>query len=154
MDKTCPNCGEEVVKSVVEEPRAKDALVEEQLPEARITTNGGHPAVELPNGERLTLKLFINQRKEESTGESLDYETEVCSDDFSWWQLICDGEVEVDIMPQVGWHDVSEGEQFDPADYDNVRDALREAPAGYGVESVIDYFDPVAGGGHGGRSDG
>ena len=42
----------------------------------------------------------------------------------------------------------SEVEQFDPADYDNVRDALREAPAGYGVESVIDYFDPVVDGGH------
>ena len=44
--------------------------------------------------------------------------------------------------------DESEVEQFDPDDYDNVRDALREAPAGYGVESVIDYFDPVVDGGH------
>jgi len=39
-------------------------------------------------------------------------------------------------------------EQFDPADYDSVREALREAPAGYGVESIIDYFDPVVEGGH------
>ncbi|TKX52896.1 hypothetical protein EXE44_17715 [Halorubrum sp. SS7] len=39
-------------------------------------------------------------------------------------------------------------ETFDPADYDSVREALREAPAGYGVESVIDYFDPVSEGGH------
>ena len=38
--------------------------------------------------------------------------------------------------------------QFDPADYDSVREALREAPAGYGVESVLDYFDPVVESGH------
>jgi len=38
--------------------------------------------------------------------------------------------------------------EFDPADYENVRDALREAPAGYGAESVIDHFDPVVDGGH------
>lgn len=40
------------------------------------------------------------------------------------------------------------GNEFDPADYDSVRDALRDAPAGYGVESIIDYFDPVIEGGH------
>jgi len=39
-------------------------------------------------------------------------------------------------------------EAFDPADYNSVREALREAPAGYGVESIIDYFDPVVEGGH------
>ena len=44
--------------------------------------------------------------------------------------------------------DKREDPQFDPADYDNVREALQEAPAGYGVEEIIDYFDPVVDGGH------
>lgn len=44
--------------------------------------------------------------------------------------------------------DGTEAEHFDPGDYDSVREALREAPAGYGVESIIDYFDPVVEGGH------
>jgi hypothetical protein len=48
-------------------------------------------------------------------------------------------------MPE---HTESEGEQFDPADYDDVREALREAPAGYGAERVLDHFDPVIEGGH------
>ena len=41
-----------------------------------------------------------------------------------------------------------ESADFEPGDYDNVREALQEAPAGYGVKEIIDYFDPVVDGGH------
>jgi len=37
-------------------------------------------------------------------------------------------------------------EMFDPGDYDNVREALQDAPVGYGVEKVIDHFDPAVDG--------
>ena len=36
---------------------------------------------------------------------------------------------------------------FDPSDFDGVREALQEAPAGYGAERVINHFDPVTEGG-------
>lgn len=32
---------------------------------------------------------------------------------------------------------------FDTADYDDVGEALQEAPSGYGAEKVLDHFDPV-----------
>jgi hypothetical protein len=44
-------------------------------------------------------------------------------------------------------HTDTDTESFDAADYDSVRDALQAAPAGYGAERVIDYFDPVIEGG-------
>ena len=86
----------------------RDEAEADQLENAKITTNGGQPAVELPNGERLTLNLHINRLGDEQVagGDSVDYETEVCSDDFSWWHLITDDDLEVVITPQVGWHDV------------------------------------------------
>jgi hypothetical protein len=34
-------------------------------------------------------------------------------------------------------------EAFDPADYDDVREALLAAPNGYGVERILDHFDPI-----------
>ncbi|RLM81269.1 hypothetical protein DVK05_09740 [Halorubrum sp. Atlit-8R] len=34
-------------------------------------------------------------------------------------------------------------EAFDPADYDDVREALLAAPNGYGIERILDYFDPM-----------
>ena len=37
----------------------------------------------------------------------------------------------------------SPAKAFDPGDYDNVSEALQEAPNGYGVEKVLDHFDPV-----------
>ncbi|MFB6237560.1 MAG: hypothetical protein ABEH81_04230 [Halopenitus sp.] len=40
-------------------------------------------------------------------------------------------------------------ETFDPADYDDVREALQAAPNGYGVEKVIDHFDPIVDEGEG-----
>ena len=86
----------------------QDGTVIEQLPEAKITTNGGQPAVELPNGERFTLDIHINRVGDEEVagGDAIDFETDVCTDDFSWWHLSTDEDVEVVIMPQVGWHDV------------------------------------------------
>ena len=80
----------------------------EQLENAKITTNGGQPAVELPNGERFTLDIQINRLDGEQIagGDAVDFETEVCTDDFSWWHLVTDENVEVVITPQVGWHDV------------------------------------------------
>jgi len=90
----------------------QDGTAVEQLPEATITTNGGQPAVELPNGERFTLDIHINRLDDEQIagGEAVDFETEVCTDDFSWWHLATDEDVEVVIMPQIGWHDVEEVE--------------------------------------------
>lgn len=80
----------------------RELLRDEQLPDATITTNGDHPAVELPNGERFTLNVHINR----VGGEQIEYDTEVCSDDFSWWHLVTDSDLEVTIMPQLGWHNV------------------------------------------------
>lgn len=37
----------------------------------------------------------------------------------------------------------SPDEAFDPADYDDVHEALLAAPNGYGVESILDHFDPM-----------
>jgi hypothetical protein len=37
----------------------------------------------------------------------------------------------------------SPDEAFDPADYDDVREALLAAPNGYGIERILDYFDPM-----------
>ena len=65
------------------------------------------------------------------------------------WSCDCGASWELDPRTDGGHvQDEAAVEQFDPADYDSVREALREAPAGYGVESVIDYFDPVVEGGH------
>ncbi|GAB7010442.1 hypothetical protein [Halorubrum trueperi] len=36
-------------------------------------------------------------------------------------------------------------ETFDPADYDDVQEALEAAPDGYDIEGIIDHFDPVLG---------
>ena len=44
----------------------------------------------------------------------------------------------------VVWGEAEEAAgEYDPADYDNLSEALLEAPRGYGVEDVLDHFDPV-----------
>jgi len=49
----------------------------------------------------------------------------------------------VEVREVIRGADDGAAESFDPADYDNVREALQEAPGGYGAERVLDHFDPV-----------
>ena len=76
-----------------------------QLEDATITTNGGEPAVELPNGERLTLGLFVDLPNRHVL-EGDDIRTTVETGGHSWWIANAQGEdVCVTIEPRIGHHD-------------------------------------------------
>lgn len=103
----------------------------EQLPEAKITSQDGQPAVELPNGERFVLNVYLN-RIAEPVNENIEFDTEVCSDDYSWWHLTTEQDIDVEIMPQLASDGAgSRNENMTRGDHD-VSDAIA------GIEQVED----------------
>lgn len=60
----------------------------------RIITDDGVPAVELPTGQILRLRVFctVEDRHEHPlTGYQPDLDVEVTADDFAWWTLYPEG---------------------------------------------------------------
>lgn len=57
--------------------------------EYRVVTKDGDPALKLPNGDTVRLKIFVTEwtHEEPQFGEPVGMKAEVDSDDFAWWTL-------------------------------------------------------------------
>lgn len=76
------------------------------LKNARVITHDGEPAVELPNGQILQLRMHVTVDDDEKEwGRTISTETEVDADDFAWWIVYPaeDGEdlPEISIEPEL-----------------------------------------------------
>lgn len=69
---------------------SESGLAQEVGPaDVKIVTHDGHPAVEFPSGERLELRVHVNEFSHETPnfGDAVEMTTEVDADDHAWWTL-------------------------------------------------------------------